>query len=150
MRVFGEWDVNTSVALDAMTAENPAYRLTREFVREMLERASSVTTQEHDDWLRDVAMDGWTYDEVDPRPPFEDYFEERKAAIYRPDYDKKFKSDTQELYTIDGLPTLYYFHETSAVTGFDPTVDSCHFVELDSVVAPVPLGSHGGAAYYIL
>jgi hypothetical protein len=150
MRIHGEWDVSTSLALEEMATENPAYRLTREFVRELLARAHNIDTLAHDEWLREVAMDSWTYDCPEPRPTFEDYFEERKTAIYRPDYSKAFTSDSQQLYAIHGIPTLYYFHEEAIVADFrSPLINFRHFVDLDSVVAPVSLPYCGNACYIL-
>jgi hypothetical protein len=140
LRTCGEWDVNTSVALEVICTKNPAFRLTRSFIKSMLDVASNVSEHDHDEWLREVAMDHWTYDQPGPRPPFEEFFLARKKAIYQPDPTRVFDSDTQELYEIDGIPSLYYLEETTSVPNFhEPLIDSRHFVDLGSVVAPVSL-----------
>lgn len=150
MRINGDWDVNTSIALERLTSTYPTWRLTREFVGELLILASQVSASEHDQWIREVAHESWIYDCSRPRPPFEEYLASLRAKLYLPDYDKKFRSDSQSLFTIDGLPTIYLLHETTCMEEFEvPLIESRHFVDLVTVVAPIPLPSRGGTAYYI-
>jgi hypothetical protein len=151
MRIYGGWDVNTAIALERLTATQPSWRLTREFVRELLDLASQVTAADHDQWIRKVARESWIYDCPDPRPSFEEYLVSLRAELYRPDYGKQFRSDSQTLFTIDGLPTLYLLHETTHLDRFDePLIGSRHFVDLGSVVVPISLPSRMGRACYIL
>lgn len=150
LRIYGEWDVNTGVALERLIATQPSWQLTRSFVQKLLDRASQVSESDHDQWLREVAHDAWIYDCPDPRPTFEEYLTRRRAALYRPDFDKRFRSDSQSLFEIGGLPTVFLLQETTRVENFDELIiDSRHFVDLGSVVAPMPLPSRGGQACYI-
>ena len=144
LRIYGPWDVKTSVAHNELVAGDC---LTREHVRKVLDRAKRVTTSEHDDWLREGARDAWTYDHPDPRPKFDDYFNTLKRQIYLPNHDKTFRSDTQHLFTIDGLPAMYLLLESTQLQGRDdPIVDSRHFVDLGCVVAPF-VGVQGNANF---
>jgi hypothetical protein len=151
MRIYGTWDVNTSVALDRLTVMQPSWRLTREFVRELLDGASQVSAADHDQRIWEVAHESWTYDCPGPRPSFDEYLASLRGELYRPDYDKKFRSDSQSLFAIDGLPTVYMLYEATRVEKLDePLIHSRHFVDLGSVVVPIPLPSREGIACYIL
>lgn len=150
MRIYGASDVKTSIALDRMMERHLSGHLTRDFVRELLECASQVSEADQDRWIRETAHESWIYDCPHPRPTFEEYLASYRAGLYRPDYDKKFRSDSQSLFAIDGLPTVFLLHETTQVDKFDePLVNSRHFVDLGSVVAPIPLPRRGGKACYI-
>lgn len=150
MRVRGTWDVNTSIAFKALTWMRDPWNLTREFVRDLLEHASRVSAADHDRWLKEVEHESWIYDCPEPRPTFDEYLAARRAELYCPDYDKVFRSNSQSLYSIEGLPTIYLLCETTHVENFDePLIESRHYVDLGPVVAPISLPSRGGRACYI-
>ena len=151
MRIYGEWDVNTSIALSRLEEMNPAYRLTREFVAEVLEMALGISKADHDEWLRDDSFDSWTYDRGQEPPNFEDFFAQRLKQIYLPDNNIIFDSDNQTLYEIEGLPNLYLLYEEATSDGEeDSLIESGHFIDLRTVVAPVSLPDNSGIAYYII
>jgi hypothetical protein len=116
----------------------------------LLDEAAAVSPAEHDEWLRETAHESWIYDGPTRANKSAEFLATVRAEVYRPTYDKVFRSDLQAIYTIDGLPTVYLLYETTHVPGFvEPMVDLRHFVDLGSVVAPLSLRSCGGAAAFI-
>ena len=75
LRIYGHWDISTSIAFNELTSEDANYSPDREFVLALLERAMRVSTTEHDGHLQDVAHDSWIYDLEEPRPTFAEYLE---------------------------------------------------------------------------
>lgn len=150
-RATGVYDPDFSVALNQMTNEWPAYRLTREFVLSVLARTKSVSAEDRQEWLQEVLEDSWTYD-VSPEPgeSFDTFFEKATRGLLSPHPAERRDDTRYRIFEIEQLPGLYLFAEETDVPGDNrKTGYSCHYLDRESAVVPVPLPTHSGGAYYI-
>ena len=106
-----------------------------------MKEMESVTQEEKNAWLREMAMDTWTYDH-DPRPTetFEDFLaaEERKLEFVDP--IPKTITAKQRLYEIRNLPGIYLLEEHDEYVGHKWR-DGDHYIEVGRVFAKTGLGA---------
>lgn len=146
MRNGGKWDPRFSFAWDKLTRRNPAYRLERKFVRDVIDLAADLSRDEWVDELRESCEDTWTYDiapYANENETFDSYFAETVDSIYLPTEPTKHLYKLRRVHAIDSLPNLYLFCHSDD-THF-------HYNDLGDVVVPVFLPPHSGwMPYYIL
>lgn len=150
-RAGGLYDPDFSVAFEQMTCEWPAYRLTREFVSCVIEKAKSVSSKDRHEWLLEVLKDRWTYD-VSPESgeTFETFFEKATRELLSPLPAKRDNDSRYRIFEIEQLPSLFLFAEQTNLSRFNTKLGySCHYLDRGSAVVPVPLPTHSGGAYYI-
>lgn len=154
IRTQGIWDPDVSIAFEQLTNEEPAYRLTRDFVLRLLERTTQIPEIDRDAWLNECLMDTWTYDTsscAKPGENFESFYKAEVGKLLIPNGINRRKDTDYRLYQVKGIPDVYLFSEETAIPSFGmKTIDSRHYLDRDSAVVPVPLPSYGGQAYYIL
>jgi len=134
LRNGGHWDPKFGVAFHQLTSENPAYRLTREFVNCVVERAHQLSAKTTDEWILDDAMDSWTYD-ISPYSregaAFEEYLDEVRASLYSPTNPTKWLNPVRQLYCVDGVAGMYLIDHDSDT--------SFHYYDYGSAVVPIPM-----------
>ncbi len=138
---MGRCDATFSLAFKKLRSIDPAFRLTRDFVASTMKEMESVTLEEKNAWLREMAMDTWTYDHnPDPTETFEDFFaaEERKLQFVDP-IPKKI-SASHRLYEIRQLPGIYLLEEYNEYAGHKWR-DGDHYIEVGRVFARTGLGT---------
>ncbi len=150
-REVGMWDPDVSVAFEQMTKADPAYRLTREFVSRVLEKARQVAAEERDRWLHITLMDHWTYDRqpiAESGGTFEDFCQREVNGLLVPKPTERKDDTDHRVYEIDGLAGVYLFAEEAYLPDFDMNLrNSRHYFDRTSAVVPIPVGGDG---YYIL
>ena len=146
-------DPNFLLAFKNLTLENPAYRLTRGFIRRVLQEANSIPQELFDDHFKSFVEDKWIYDhEKKPGETFEDFHEKQLSLLYLP--NDKHLSDRNEytLFEINGLPEIYCLQhqleqESLIEKGRIETIaKNKHYLDLGCVCLPIPLDNE----YYIL
>ena len=142
LRTSGCCDPDFAVALDQLIEEEPAYRLNRDFVRRVLERAGKVSATERDERLHEVLMDSWTYD-VEPYAKrgetFEAFYKKCVNGLMFPKPMERRQDTEYKIYSIEGLPRIYMVAEEVAAPHFDPYRTLRHYLDRESAVVPLCL-----------
>lgn len=150
LRSSGCCDPAFSVAYEQLRDEEPAYRLTREFVRRILERVDGVSRQDRDKWLHKRLKDSWVYD-VEPYAQPGETFEAFCAKIVRglmfPKPVERREGTEYRIYEVAELPQIYLVSEELAEPRFDSSVrSSSHYLDRGTAVIPLDLPSN----YFLL
>lgn len=126
-------DPALAVAFEELASENPAYRLTREFVSLIIERSTRVTAEQAFEHLTEIAEDQWTYDTApyaEEGETYETYFTEFQTSLSKQASGHHFVEPTAA-YSIADLPKVYF-----VVDGPD---SSNHFYDRDDLLVPLPI-----------
>lgn len=155
LRVHWGFDPDSSVALEQLVREEPAYRLTREFVRRVLERAERITEIEREAWLREDLMDTWTYDVApykEPGETFDTFYQQILDQMYVPTPMHQRNCKKPVVYEIDELPSIYFTRENYYERSPDPQIwDTRYYIDRGSAVIPIAVASgSSGKSYYLL
>ncbi|MBN2291076.1 MAG: hypothetical protein JXM70_01550 [Pirellulales bacterium] len=149
LRLYEGYDPDFEVAWDKLTFEEPAYRLTRDFITRILKRAEEVTPAERDEWLQETLLDTWTYDT--PRDSnyygktFEEFYQKSLKRMEAPTPLNCRLHRDYRFYEIDGLPKIYLVEEIR-----EELIDSLHYIDLGPVIAPIGVPYFCEHACYIL
>ncbi|BBO36325.1 hypothetical protein [Lacipirellula parvula] len=142
LRTSGCYDPDFAVAFDQLISEEPAYRLTREFVGRVLERAGSVSAADRDKRLREVLRDSWIYD-VEPDPnrkeTFETYYKKSVNGLMFPKPVERREGSEYTMYQIEGLPRVYMVAEESTASDRDSFRTIRHYLDRESAIVPLGL-----------
>jgi hypothetical protein len=141
LRTKGCCDPNFSVAFEQLRDEQPAYRLTREFVTRILERANNVASQDRDKWLHERLMDSWVYDVepcAEPSETFEAFYEKSVRGLMFPKPAERREGTEYQIYQVVGLPQIYLLSEE-----FEARIKSFnHYLDRGSAVVLLDLPSN--------
>lgn len=154
MRIHGHGDPNLCVAFEQLTSEEPAYRLTRQFIARVIERAEWISDADRDAWLEEVMRDSWTYDVqpyAKPGETYEHFYLQEVRNLMLPTPMSQREKTNSSVYKIDGLPDVYMVEDREYVEITDsPLIDSRHYYDRGSVLVPMPVPGRGGKSYYLL
>ena len=142
LRTRGCYDPDFAVTLDRLIEEEPAYRLTREFIGRVLERAIDVSATDRDDRLHEGLMDSWTYD-VEPfakqGATFEAFYKKSVNGLMFPKPMERRTYAKYRVYQIEGLPRVYMVAEDAAGPHFDSYRTMRHYLDRESALVPISL-----------
>lgn len=154
LRIYGCSDPNVSVAFEQLVGEEPAYRLTREFMSRVLDRVNYISHNDRDAWLEEVMRDSWTYDVAPyakPGETYETFYQHEVQNLMLPTPMTQRDKNDSSVHAIDGLPNVYLVKEEEYVEICDSTlIDSRHYFDLGSALVPIPVPSRSGKSYYLL
>ena len=108
------------VAMRQLEQANPAYRLTREHVRQALELCEAVTEDEIMEEIEGDLQDSWSYDivaYVEPSDPIQTYEQLRESelqALKRPTPAAQRFYRTTQMWEVEGVTGLYLFESEEA------------------------------------
>lgn len=137
LKWMGPTEPSFSVAFETLATQEPAYRLTREFISKVITQMERVTASEISAWLHDVTEDSWVYD-YDPAPgeTYDDFYRMQQRLLTVPDPERLDVMHETKLFEIDGLARLYLLEQH-----FDWGRESRHYVDIGPVFSPTPLGN---------
>lgn len=143
LRTSGCCDSSFSVAYEQLRDEEPAYRLTREFVGRILERTHGVSSQNRDKWLHERLKDSWVYDVepyAKPGETFEAFYEKSVRGLMFPKPVERREGTAYRIYQVAELPQIYLVSEEFAAPRFDsPIRNSNHYLDRGTAVVPLDL-----------
>jgi hypothetical protein len=132
-------DPTFSVAYEKLTLRQPAYRLTREFIKTVFGELKHITREERSAWLDEVTRDTWTYDhDSAPNETYDEFFRSQERKLMFPDPVKMEVTPNHELFEIEQLPLLYLLEEHKEFAGHKRR-HSVYYVDIGTAFAPTPL-----------
>lgn len=135
LKWMGRTEPKFSIAYQTLTLRNPAYRLTRDFVSQILDQMTRVTQPEMEQWLHEVTKDSWVYDHTPARgETYDDFYHEKLRQLTIPDSERFEVTPQHKLFEIDGLSRLFLLERHT-----DWGRESVYYVDTGPVFSPTPL-----------